>query len=172
MNFTQPSDKIPWDDIVIEISPGLLRYFLVLFRRAVAAELVQETLLRLVVKVRAGDFHPSKGNLRMYAYGIARLVRFEGRRLELKNRITEANVPLLVTTYDSHEDDQQRLRWAVSKLKQVEQDIILLLLDKELSLANIADALDMPLGTVKSHVHRAKGTIKDLLNSAAKAGES
>jgi RNA polymerase sigma-70 factor (ECF subfamily) len=154
---------IDWNATVRELSPGLLSYFQVAYPRQVAADLVQEVFLRMVLKVRAGTFDREKGNLRMYAYGIARLVRLEGRRKEISpvssfdpDAIAHANI-------EQQRDDQAQLRWAVSKLKPVEQDVILLLLDRDLSLTDIGILLNMPAGTVKSHMHRAKVTLKEIL---------
>jgi RNA polymerase sigma-70 factor (ECF subfamily) len=155
---------IDWDATVRDVSPGLLRYFMAVFPRPLAADMVQEVLLRLVMKVRSGRFQANEGTLRMYAYGIARLVRLEGRRSE--GRVLElVNPDQIATPALEDRDDKERLRAAVARLKPVEQDVILLLLDKDLSLEEIGKLLDLPLGTVKSHVHRAKESLKTLLGS-------
>ncbi len=161
---------IAWSQVVRELSPGLLSYFQVVFPREIAADLVQETLLRLVMKVRGGSFQPTVGSLRMYAYGIARLVRLEGRRSE--GRVLHVVDPDQVADERAGaEGDQKRLlRRAIARLKGLEQEVILLLVDRDLTLAEIAALLDVPVGTVKSHVHRAKENLKDMLRETH-AGE-
>jgi RNA polymerase sigma-70 factor (ECF subfamily) len=162
------SHNIDWNATVRELSPGLLSYFQVAYPRQVAADLVQEVFMRLVLKVRAGAFATEKGSLRMYAYGIARLVRLEGRRKE-KTPLSSIDPDTLAqANVQQKRDDQAQLRWAVSQLKPIEQDVILLLLDRDLSLADISLLLNMPAGTVKSHMHRAKVSLKEILRRSEK----
>ncbi|MBI1861663.1 MAG: hypothetical protein HYR96_12165 [Deltaproteobacteria bacterium] len=66
-----------WDVAVEEIGPRLLRYFAATFPRPLAADLVQEVLVRLYQKHESGLFDPERGSLRMFAYGIAHFVRLE-----------------------------------------------------------------------------------------------
>lgn len=159
------SRDVDWNQAVRDLSPGLLAYFRAVFPREIAADLVQETLIRLVTKVRSGRFQAGEGTLRMYAYGIARLVRLEGRRSE--GRILHVVDPdqLAAATKDEG-DDKARLRAAIARLKPAEQEIILLLIDRDLSLQEIATLLEVPVGTVKSHVHRAKESLKEMLQAS------
>jgi RNA polymerase sigma-70 factor (ECF subfamily) len=104
----------------------------------------------------------------MYAYGIARHVRLEARRTERASQVTErldeAHAARAAGEARGDEaDERQWLRWAVTRLKPVEQEIILLLLDRELSYEAIGELLELPVGTIKSHVHRAKASLKELL---------
>ena len=54
-----------------------MRYFVAKYPRAQAADLVQEVLLRLVRRYRDGAIDPSRGNLAMFAFGIAKNLRLE-----------------------------------------------------------------------------------------------
>ena len=49
---------------------------------------------------------------------------------------------------------------------QLEQELLVLLFGFEFSYAEIAEARQMPLGTVKSHVHRAKAKIAEMLEES------
>ncbi len=60
-------------------------------------------------------------------------------------------------------DQVSHLRWAIARLKPIEQEIILLMIDEDSSLAQIAVILNMPVGTVKSHVHRAKENLRQIM---------
>jgi RNA polymerase sigma-70 factor (ECF subfamily) len=159
---TKPHD---WQQTVRELSPGLLAYFGAILPRPVAAEHVQDTLLRLYSNVSDGRFDPAKGSLRMYAYGIARLVRLEAtKRRSLERPWDERATMAVASPCDAHARDRAAaLRQAITKLKPEEQEIVLLLLDRDLGLAAIAELVGAPLGTVKSHVHRAKARLRELL---------
>ncbi|HEY8269680.1 MAG TPA: sigma factor, partial [Pseudobdellovibrionaceae bacterium] len=64
-----------WHNIIKDLGPSLYRYFSASFATQTAADLVQETLIRLVHKQRRGEFAAEKGSLKAYAFGIARFVR-------------------------------------------------------------------------------------------------
>lgn len=161
--MNRQDQHINWNDTVRDLSPGLLSYFSAVFPRQIAADMVQEVFLRLVLKVRTDHFDQTKGSLRMYAYGIARLVRLEGRRTEMSPVSSIEPDTLPATGNEEAVDNRNQLRAAVRQLKATEQEVILLLLDKDLSLSEIGTILDMPAGTVKSHIHRAKSALKDII---------
>lgn len=154
-----------WQTIVNDIGPCLYRYFCGNFSHSQASDLVQESLIRLVKKHRNGEFDPAKGTIKSYAFGIARFVRMEARRYSpVIDHVEGENAVALQGEYRPDEPDQvSHLRWAISKLKPVEQEIILLIIDSDSSLDQIAAALSMPLGTVKSHVHRAKENLRHIM---------
>jgi RNA polymerase sigma-70 factor, ECF subfamily len=161
---------LDWDIIVPELGPRLHRYFCASFARATAADLVQEVLIRLVHKVRQGEYDASRGSVASYAFGLARLVRLE----ELKRTPRETFDDGSYLGYPSSVDLEAehiarsralRLRRAIHKLKDEEQDVVLLMVDQHLSMPEIAEILSMPNNTVKSHVHRAKEKLRELLRS-------
>lgn len=154
---------VNWNQLVGEIGPGLYRYFAVSFRAERAAELVQETLLRLVSKFEDGEFDPAKGSPRMFAYGIARNVRLEawkavppedtyGDPSEYDHRVAPEADPV--------EAELRRLRAAIGELDEIQRQVILLHIDQELTLAEIAAVVGVPVNTIKSHVHRAKAALR------------
>lgn len=155
-----------WNSIVEQLGPGLLRYFLGYFPRQIASELVQETILRLVRKVEGGQYEPAKGGLIKFAYGIARFVKLETLKGLRPETLSETAV---LQTADSqsrspeeayeHEDRLSRLRRHLTRLPEIQRDIFLLVLGDDLRLPEVAEILGMPLGTVKSHIHRAKSTL-------------
>ena len=157
-----------WNDIVKQLGPALLRYFSASFPTAIASDLVQEVLIRLVRKHRSGHFVEAKGTLRMFAFGIAHYVRLEG----LKATPVETHFAD-TTDYDGRsfqvsaepENAEKifRLRQALLSLSETERQIILLHIDEEMTLAHISEILKIPVGTVKSHVHRAKEKLKKRL---------
>jgi RNA polymerase sigma-70 factor (ECF subfamily) len=52
--------------------------------------------------------------------------------------------------------DIEFLRLKIKQLSMMEQQVMALLVDDELTIEEIAGILQCPLGTVKSHIHRAK----------------
>jgi RNA polymerase sigma-70 factor (ECF subfamily) len=161
MAFANPE----WPKIIDEIGPALYRFFLGSFSSAQASDLVQETLIRLVNKQRGGLYIPEIGSMKAYAFGIARFVRLEALKDDPGYDLVEDEKSLDVQSTPALDasDPVAHLRWAIRQLKPSEQEIILMMIDNELQLAEISAVLDIPLGTVKSHVHRAKENLKQIM---------
>lgn len=154
-----------WQQIVIDTGPRLYRYFSGTFSSPIASDLVQETLLRLVEKQRNGAFDPKKGNLGAYAIGIARFVRLEAMkdRRDFDLVDDEKKLDVLIDPKTGPSDKVTQLRWAIKQLKPIEQEILLLMIDSDSQLDQIANLLNIPLGTVKSHIHRAKEQLRQIM---------
>ena len=154
-----------WHSIVNDLGPSLYRYFLGSFAQAQASDLVQETLIRLVQKQRSGHFHADLGTMKAYAFGIARFVRLEGIKNDPGFDLVddEKSLDQQTTPAPDQTDAVTHLRWAIRQLKPAEQEIISLMIDNELQLSEIAVVLDIPIGTVKSHIHRAKENLKEIM---------
>jgi len=60
------------------------------------------------------------------------------------------------------------MRESISKLNPALREIMELRLQSELSYEEIAEALDIPVGTVRSRLHHAVKQLRDALNRAAK----
>ena len=159
---------IDWESNVVDIGPKLFRYFSAAFPRPIASELVQETLLRLYRKSETGAYQPSRGSLRMFAFGIAHYVRLEAIKqmppedLGLDDFESDSN---LEKTFDE-KAKAMRLRKAIKTLSENERQVVLLYIEQDLTLKEIAQILGMPEGTVKSHLHRAKEGLKAALSTA------
>jgi len=171
-------DGINWNEVIEDLGPALLRYFLAAgFARASASDGVQETLLRLVRLAKEGEYDPNRGSPRMLAFGIARLVKHEFYRKvgehELHGDPKEyAERPGSVSAFDpsretlptdrvyADREAAMRLRAVIATLDYPVREIFFLLIDEELKLEEISGILSIPVGTVKSHVHRGKEKIK------------
>ena len=111
----------------------------------------------------------------MFAFGIARFVRLEEmkRQKSLPSSSSEsadlADGHCLVEAFEK-ESQMSLIRKGIATLGEPEQEIILLMIDEEWGLNQISEHLSMPLGTIKSHVHRAKKNIMNFVN--IKTGES
>ncbi len=167
--------SLDWDNIVDSLGPKLYRYFGARFGDAIADDLTQETLVRLVTKFNQGGFDDSKGTIEMFAFGIARFVRLEELKrfpsapvFEIDDSKT-ADSSCAIENFE-YASDIYLLRKGVASLSEPEQEIILLMVDHEWGLQKISEHMEMPLGTVKSHIHRAKKNISSFMNE--KVGES
>jgi RNA polymerase sigma-70 factor (ECF subfamily) len=133
-----------------EIRPGLLAYF----RRrptlaGTAEDLLQDTFVRAL---RHPERLASSVSPRAYLFGIARHVSLDTLR---RSHPTEA---LAGTETMSAESDDARLepmREAIAALPEAQRDALLLKLHHELSYAEIAEVLGIPVGTVRSRLHHA-----------------
>ena len=156
------------DELIEELGPRLYRYFATVFETNKASDLVQETLMRLWKKVNEKIIDEKKGNLVMFAYGIAKNVKREALREDKKLLFSGEmieNTPYYEDNLAALDDAWRikQLRQAISQLKESEREVLSLVIDEQLKLEEIAELLSMPLGTVKSHVHRAKDNLKHQL---------
>ncbi|MDG2524189.1 sigma-70 family RNA polymerase sigma factor [Stenotrophomonas sp. HITSZ_GD] len=126
---------------------------------AVSEELAQECLLRLWL--RAADFDPAQGALSTWLYRIARnlhidRVRRERSWMQVQGAVEDA-ATLDVVERSSAEQfaDQARLRQRIGELPAVQARLVRMSYFEAKSHGEIAQALGMPLGTVKSHLRRA-----------------
>ncbi len=160
--------SLNWDGIVETLGPKLYRYFCARFEDVVSDDLTQETLVRLVSKVNSGEFDHSKGTLEMFAFGIARFVRLEELKRNHHSDYEDSNnIDPQGLLEESLEKSNEivLLRRGISSLSEPEQEIILLMVDQDWGHQQISQHMNMPIGTVKSHVHRAKKNIFNFLNT-------
>ena len=158
-------------ELIENLGPRLYRYFSTTFEEHKASDLTQETLMRLCQKINEGSIHQAKGGTVMFAYGIAKNVKKEAikktKAMSMIERKEAENIPYYDDTLDRIHDNirLKQLRRAMAKLKDNEKEVLSLIVDDQLKLEEIAKLLKMPLGTVKSHAHRAKENLKQMLLS-------
>jgi RNA polymerase sigma factor (sigma-70 family) len=156
----------PCDQVVRDLGPSLFKYFQGRAGQIAADDLTQECLLRLFRKCRGGEWNESLGSLRMFAYGIARNVALEFQRIPV---FSEQGLDQVLEPHSMEEamDEkwaQRRLRLAIQELAPIQQECIFLMMDEELSMEQIAGVVGVPVNTVKSHIHRAKLSLKEKLS--------
>jgi RNA polymerase sigma factor (sigma-70 family) len=125
-----------------------------------ASDLAQDTWLR-VLRGIAGLREPAR--LRPWLFGIARRVAMDRLRFEYVRRGAEeieldelpGNDPA-----PEPEVDAATLDTALAAVPFAEREMLTLFYLRELSLAEIAALLALPLGTVKSRLHRARQELR------------
>ncbi len=126
---------------------------------AVAEELAQESLLRLWL--RAAEFDPAQGALSTWLYRIARnlhidRVRRERSWMQVQAAVEDAAAADVVQRSSAEQyADHARLRQRIGELPAVQARLVRMSYFEAKSHGEIAQALGMPLGTVKSHLRRA-----------------
>lgn len=120
---------------------------------------------------RRARYDPSYANAKPWLFGIAsnllhRQSREETRRL---NAYARSGVDPIADAFEGVEarlDASNRgreLAGAMAGLSAEELDVLLLYAWAELSYADIAQALEIPIGTVRSRLSRARSRVRELL---------
>lgn len=133
---------------------ALLRYIRRCGGGGASEDLLHETFVQLLKKPEGlRDARSPKA----WLYGVARRIvlgflRKDSRIVEL---VVDPPSPMPV------EDERVRvLKSAMSRLPRQQREVLELRLDAELSYIEIADALDIPVGTVRSRLHHAVRTLR------------
>lgn len=130
--------------------------------RSLAEEIASETFIRAFD--RRGSFDVSRVDARPWLFGIAanlmrRHWRTERRRLGALQRLEASGAEK--TSVDERAD----LVAALDALPAREREALLLFALADLSYEEIADALDVPIGTVRSRLSRARDRIRKRLDA-------
>jgi len=129
-----------------------------------AEELAQETFLAIV---RAAGRYEPRALFRTYLYAIAlKILRAERRKAAFRAAFLGGD--------KHHADPAARdatetgvwVRRAVAKLEPIEREILMLREYEQLSYAEIADVMCVPVNTVRSRLFRARMALRDLLQGA------
>ena len=132
--------------------------------QALAEELVQEVTLR--IWRRASSFDPSRGAASSWIFGVARNVASDlGRARKRVPTPVEDLVDL--TTAEPWNEEAAWRQWqiagAVQGLPVEQQRIIHLAYVLQFTQSEIAKALDIPLGTVKTRLYQGLRTLRPVL---------
>jgi RNA polymerase sigma-70 factor (ECF subfamily) len=163
------STPIQVAELFDEHAAGLYRYLARRCGAAVAEEVVSQTFL---IAVEQRDrYDAGRGGTRAWLYGIAanlvkRHYRSESRRWHAYARYPLDLVPDTADSAASRADAsnaQRLLARPIAELGAADREVLLLYAWAELSYAEIAVALDIPVGTVRSRLHRVRRTLKAAL---------
>ncbi|GAB2928688.1 RNA polymerase sigma factor [Micromonospora polyrhachis] len=153
-------------------APHIHRYLVRRLGAGIADDLVAETFLAAFR--RRKRFDPAYPEARPWLYGIATNIVSQRRREEEREyRLRQAYVP--TTSEASHADRvvtvvtaqslRQTLFDALAKLSARDRDVLLLIAWEELTYDQVAAALSIPVGTVRSRLNRARKLLRENLSS-------
>jgi RNA polymerase sigma factor (sigma-70 family) len=146
---------------------------------AEVAEGLHGELFRVAFE-RRKTFDSSRASALPWLFGIASNLlrkhwRAEARRLrasarmaagrELANRHASASAS--AAAFDAH-TLFPRVVEAIDSLPAGEREALLLFAWEDLSYQHVADALELPIGTVRSRLNRARGRLRELLGARGK----
>lgn len=121
---------------------------------------------------RIGDVPPGS-EARLWLYGVARNVmsnqtRSARRRGRLVERL-RSELHVLPTTSNPATADVIALRHALTELGDDDRELLLLTAWEGLTPSQIASVLEVPPGTVRSRLHRARRVLRDALTDPDEA---
>jgi RNA polymerase sigma-70 factor (ECF subfamily) len=148
--------------------PPLHRYLRRRVGASVADDLAAETFATAYARWETFD---SSRPLRPWLYGIASNLTHHHWRSERRKlrAFARSGVDPIVDDLDASlsrvegERQRRRLAAAIAELRASDRDILLLHAWAELSDAEIAAALSLPIGTVKSRLHRTREQLRNHL---------
>ena len=156
-------------EALVHAHQGHIRAFLRRLCRndALADDLAQETFMRAYQKYDAlSDYGAAKAWLFQIAYRIfLDFIRKEKRRKNLDDE-RQGELP---ETPESLPEIKMDIERAMNALPAPQRAAIMLNISHGLSHGEVATALDMPLGTVKSHIARGKNSLRAFLTAYEKA---
>lgn len=125
-----------------------------------ALDVMQETFLYLLRKFPGFRL---TAQLKTFLYPAVRHLSLSARRKATRYQSSEADLEALeasITTGPEFSDDGA-LAAALMKLSASHREVLLLRFVDSLSLQEIADVTNIPLGTVKSRLHNALATLRE-----------
>jgi RNA polymerase sigma factor (sigma-70 family) len=161
------------------------RHFATVFRfaqrrvgRDQAAEVAAEALARAFAK--RGSFRREAVDALPWLLGIASKLILHERRRFVRYLAAVERASADVHTLDRDGDlgsvdrrldapaDWARMRAALMTLSDTDRELLLLVTWDELSYEDAAAVLDLPIGTVRSKLHRAKARLRELLEPSGR----
>lgn len=168
-------------DIVTQFQNGVYHVCYRMLRNAEESEdVAQETFIRAYTKL---DTFDQKRKFSTWIYRIATNLCIDYLRKKKPDYSLDATVPgtegldmysQLASSDDSPDDEVVTLETndtvldAIDQLSETYRSVIILRYLKELPLKEISEILDIPLGTVKTRVHRGREQLRKQLNDLNK----
>jgi RNA polymerase sigma-70 factor, ECF subfamily len=148
--------------------------------RRVGAE-VAEGLLGEAFRIayeRRKAFDSARESALPWLYGIAGNLLRKHRRSEARRLAASARMEAGRLAADGHAAEAAlearvllpRVVEALESLPEGEREALLLYAWEDLSYPDIAEALELPVGTVRSRLNRARGRLRELLGAEGKEG--
>jgi RNA polymerase sigma-70 factor (ECF subfamily) len=123
-----------------------------------ALDVMQETFLYFLKKFPGFRL---TANLKTFLYPAVRNLSIAARRKAQRYQATEAELEQIETTPAESAAVLNELQIVLASLSEEHRETVLLRFVDGLSLAEIAEAMEIPLGTVKSRLHTALETLRN-----------
>ncbi|MFH1708938.1 MAG: sigma-70 family RNA polymerase sigma factor [Planctomycetota bacterium] len=162
MTALQSGDQDALAVLIRRYQPGLVNFFRRMGASIVATEdLVQETFLRLF---RYREKYRPTGRFVGLLFVMARHALADAQRASMRD---ERNIRERAATTDMAAFDRTAVRMdmqeALAGLSEKLRIVVVLNAYQGMKLQEIADVLDIPVGTVKSRLHLAMNRLSDIL---------
>lgn len=178
-DFVDPAPPGPFslEDLYERHARSLYRYV----ARRLGDDLAEDLTAQVFVEAltHQQNFDPAKGSEVAWLYGIAtNLIRRHHRR-ETRANVAHARLEAHRVTEDLNAPSESRLAaeadWArvagvLADLSATDRDILLLYAWAELPYEAIAQAVGLPIGTVKSRINRARAKLRHRLDRGGEVG--
>lgn len=139
-----------------------------------AADIASDTFIRAFD--RRDRFRTDRENALPWLFGIAANVSRERNRKRIRRlRMVKRSMALVddhETRFETDATDRidalsqsDALARALSNLSEDEYQVLMLLAIADFSYSDIAESLDIPIGTVRSRIHRARSKMRELLEA-------
>lgn len=166
----QNRDRAAFTDLFDEFAPRLKSFMM---RKGASPELAEDLVQEAMISVwtKAGLYEPGKGSVSTWIYTIARNLRIDRIRREGIVHLTDLG------DYDEASDDpssdellvqaqeQSLMTRALTTIPEEQKAILLLSYVDDLPQSEIAQRLDIPLGTVKSRMRLAYKRLRKILET-------
>ncbi|WP_410007648.1 sigma-70 family RNA polymerase sigma factor [Pseudoalteromonas holothuriae] len=158
----QLRDKRAFAMLFEYFAPKIKRFGIKQFgNEALAMELVQDTLT--TVWRKAHLYHPERGAATTWVYTVMRNASFDALRKIKSNKeehLSEDIWPLLQEEQSSEDGfsdhlEDQKIQEHIGKLPPAQQDVVKGVYFQQMSQEQLAEQLDIPVGTVKSRLRLA-----------------
>ena len=164
------------ESLLVEVGPRLLAYVRKAFGSGVdAEEVVAETFARAADNIAAVVRSERKD---LYLLTVARNLCRDAFRRRRPDRLSDQQLrdrPAAVLTPDeqsSTAEQRQRLLDAVARLPQAQREVVVLRLSADLKFQEIAELLEIPLGTALSRMNAAVRHLRKDLDHAHASGKA
>ncbi len=160
-------DRDALGDLIDHLSPDLYGYLADLVRdRALAEDLLQRFWLQAMSQMRR-----RRAPVRPWAFRVARHLAFDAlraRRRRRESRLDECMASDRVVTEEQEpaalmesEDEGARLRHRVACLRDAYREVVLLRFYSGMTLKEMAQVLECPVGTVATRLRRALAQLRE-----------
>jgi RNA polymerase sigma-70 factor (ECF subfamily) len=160
------ADKARFEELFLHFAPRLKAFYLrVSVAPGAAEDMAQDVML--AVWRKAAYFDPERASAATWIFTIARNLRIDQHRRRhdtepLGENFDPAAEPDAIETMISVERER-RVRAALAKLPSEQSDVVRLSFFEDRPHSEIAEALRLPLGTVKSRIRLAMARLRALV---------